>query len=221
MVVASAPVPSWPIMPEPPNARLDQAYFLIPRDHSTSANSLLEYAGIRSLLGEYPKDHFFNIEEILPLPPALDALQGSVKDFPAFPDKPFLESLADRYFTHVHPHFPIFTQSSFLKSQALFFEYGPRQSLETAICLCVYALGCLVSPTAQRRQHECDSAALGFFEPCLRIIVPHCFWDFHPSIATCQALMLCSTYFSLMGRPLHSWKMTYYASNKYMAILDQ
>ena len=226
MVAASASVPNRLTLPEPLDARLDQAHFLIPRDHSTSANSLLDHAKIRSLLGEYPADYFYNIEETLPLPPALDTLRGGADDdWPSFPDEAVLESLADRYFVHVHPHFPIFTRQSFLKSQALFFEYGPQQTPETAICLCVYALGCLVSPdeptAGARLQHECDSLALQFFQPCLRIIVQKSFWDFRPSIVMCQALVLCSAYFSLMGRPLHSWKMVYSASSKYMSILDQ
>ncbi len=93
MVTASAPVSNRAaaLFPESWTHISDKAHFLIPRDHSTSANSLLTCAKIRNLLGEYPNDYFFNWKS-LPLPPALDISRAGADDWPALPDATILET---------------------------------------------------------------------------------------------------------------------------------
>ncbi|KAH8880669.1 hypothetical protein GQ53DRAFT_533229 [Thozetella sp. PMI_491] len=225
MLAASPSLSNRSMAPEPMDAHLDQAQFLIPQDHSTSANSLLCYPNIRGLLGDFPKDYFFTIEERLPLPSHLNLLAEGPENWPSLPDPPVLETLARRYFANVHPHFPLFSPQSFHDWQADLFENGPQNTLETAICLGVYALGCLVSldeaTATPELQNDRDNLALQLFRPCLRIILNGSLWDFRPAVLTCQALLLCSSYLAHMGRPLHSWRLVYQASTKFMTIQDQ
>jgi hypothetical protein len=205
------------------DAQIEQTQFLIPYDHSTSANSLLSWAGVRSFVGDYPKDYFFNIEERLPLPPTLDLLYDS-PDRGQFPnlDANLVESFTQNYFSVVHPNYPLFSPQRFRELQAHLYEHGPKDKPETAICLSVYALGCLVSPSdtgvngdVQTRK---DQLALQFFGPALRIAIRRTIWGFQPTMEICQALILCASFFAHLGRPLHSWKMSLYASQKFMAL---
>jgi len=206
------------------DTRFEQAQFLIPYDHSTSANSLLASPYIKALIGDYPKDYFFTIEQSLPLPNCLNIPNNIPEYLPALsPD--VLESLVQNYFSVTHPNFPIFTYQEFRQWHGYLYEHGPEDSLETAICLCVYALGCLVTPgddhvdtEVQARKNE---LGLRFFQPALRIIVRNTVWGFRPSIKICQALILAASYFAHLGRPLHSWKMVVHASQNFIALNDR
>ncbi|KAB5511620.1 hypothetical protein GE09DRAFT_1180080 [Coniochaeta sp. 2T2.1] len=196
---------------------LEQAHFLIPYDHSTSANSLLAWPQVKAMIGDYPEDYFFTIERSLPLPPCLelpnDNPEGS--QLPAInpSNSNVLESFTRNYFSVVHPNFPLFTHQEFRQWQANLYEQGPEDTPETAICLCVYALGCLVSPGDDHvdisEQAEKDELALQFSQPALTIILRHTVWGFRPRMEICRALILASSYFAHLGRPLHSWKMGY------------
>lgn len=204
----------------------EQAQFLIPYDHSTSANSLLAWPRVKALIGDYPEDYFFTLEQALPLPTCLDFPNDTTEhlSLPAL-NPGVLDSLAQNYFSVVHPNFPLFTYHEFGGWHANLYERGPGNTPETAICLCVYALGCLVSPGEEQVDVEVqakkDQLALQFFHPALRIILRHTVWGFRPSMEICQALILASSYFAHLGRPLHSWKMAVYASQEFISLHDR
>lgn len=207
-----------------PDAQIEHAQFLIPYDHTTSANSLLAWPRVKALIGDYPKDYFFTIEQILPLPKCLDLPNDLPEHLPALSPN-VLESLAQTYFSVVHPNFPLFTYQEFRQWQGYLYEHGPENTAETAICLCVYALGCLASPSDDRSdaavRAKKDELGLQFFQPALRIIVRQTVWEFRPSMGICQALILAASYFAHLGRPLHSWKMCIYASQKFISLDDR
>lgn len=203
------------------DADVEQTQFLIPYDHSTSANSLLSWPRVKALVGDYPKDYFYTIEESLPLPNSLDPFHDEADHWPAMSPN-ILDSLAHNYFATAHPNYPLFTSQTFQDWHTRLYEHGPQGTPETAICLCVYALGCLVSPGENRTDEEVqskkDQLGLQFFQPALRIILRHTTWGFRPSMEICQALLLCASYFAHVGRPLHSWKMVYYASENFISL---
>lgn len=204
----------------------EQAQFLIPYDHSTSANSLLAWPRVKALIGDYPEDYFFTLEQALPLPTCLE-IPNDTTDRLSLPslNPGVLDSLAQNYFSVVHPNFPLFTYHEFGGWHANLYKHGPGNTPETAICLCVYALGCLVLPGEEQVdvevQAEKDQLALQFFHPAIRIILRHTVWGFRPSMEICQALILASSYFAHLGRPLHSWKMAVYASQEFISLHDR
>jgi hypothetical protein len=206
------------------DAHPDPAQFLIPYNHTASAMSLLSSGQLKSLVGDYPKEYLYSLEEDLPLPPPLGLLQNFSHDWPPL-DAGTLDSLARCYFMAAHPHFPLFTVQDLEGWQADLLKNGFDGSAETAICLCVYALGCLVSTegvdVSPEMQAEKDSVSLKFFYPAFRIILQETIWGFSPNMSTCQALILCSLYFAHMGRPLHSWKMAYFASLQFIQLLEE
>jgi len=204
----------------------EQAQFLIPYGHSTSANSLLAWPRVKALIGDYPEDYFFTIEESLPLPTCLELPSDTEQESPLSVLNPtVLDSLAHNYFSGVHPNFPLFSYQEFCGLHVNLCKHGPENTPQTAICLCVYALGCLVTPGDDHVdldvQAKRDQLALQFFQTALRIILRHTVWSFRPRLEICQALILASSYFAHLGRPLHSWKMAMYASHKFMLLYDR
>lgn len=206
------------------DVHLEQTQFLIPYNHSTSANFLLALPKVRSFLGEFPRDYFYSLEENQPLPQPLDLLYNGPILWPAL-NQVELERLADNYYEYVHPNYPLFGTKTFKIWHRNLLANGPAEDLETAVCFCVYALGCAASPVTKGKSAESsldeDAVGMRFFQPALRIILHCSIWGFKPNIIVCQALVLAASYFAHLGRPLHSWKMVYYASHKLQYLFDK
>ena len=202
----------------------DHAQFLIPSGHTTPTSSLLAMSEVRRLVGDYTKDFFFEIETRQPLPPQLDLLHSAQPIWPPL-NPSTISSLADNYFTVVHPNNPLFSKQSYRAWEAKIYENGPSESLESALCYCVWALGALVSKEpgsmSLEEQTERDSLALGYFQPALRLILCESIWAFKSSLDICQALLLAASYFSHTGRPLHNAKMVYLAARHFFVLLEE
>ncbi|OTA63656.1 hypothetical protein K449DRAFT_464301 [Hypoxylon sp. EC38] len=197
---------------------LDSPQFLIPKNHATLSSTLLSLPMVRDLLGEYPRDYFFGIEEKLPLPGLLGKLYDSPLVWPSI-DINTLDALFENYFQNVHPHHPLFTPNMFKSWQAQLIQEKDMEEIGTAICFCVYALGTVCSDNGG--DYESDEAlGLQFFQPALRIMLHKLVWEFRPSISLCQALLLAASYFAHLGRPLHSWKMAQFASRIFLGLLE-
>ena len=196
----------------------ESTQFLIPKDHATLTSTLLSLPKARRLLGEYPKDFFYQLEEKLPLPGLLDDIHCATYGLPLL-DTATLDGLARNYFEWVHPHQPLFTRQSFRLWQDRLLETQATDEISTAICLCVYALGTVCMSS----EETTDEIALGlrYFQPAFRIILHRAVWCFRPNIFVCQALLLAASYFSHLGRPLQSWKMSYHASHAFLHLTEK
>jgi len=198
--------------------------FLIPQDHSTSANSLLTLPQVKYLVGDYPRSYFLDIEAALPLPPQLGVLNV---EFPTWANlnPGYLDSLAENYFSTVHPNHPLFTRQTFLQWKLQIYSTGPSETLQTAICYCVWALGAIASKEhmfiSPEEQIERDKLAITFFQPALRMMLLSSLWAFKPSLELCKALLLAGSFFAYLGRPLHNAKMVLLASRHFLHHLDE
>ncbi|KAK8028687.1 hypothetical protein PG991_005743 [Apiospora marii] len=207
--------------PEPPllseDEPQDTPQFLIPTGISP-INDLFLIPGVREQLGGYPRNFFFTIEQNHVLPRDIDPVSAGHVSWPALPEN-IANDLANSYFLHVHPHQPLFCPDLFGVWQSKIIQNVPEYGIETAICLCVYALGTI---TAHNPRDEEDETALGlrFFQPALQIIIRTYTWSFEPSLTTCQALLLASTYFGYLGRPLHRGRMACFAARMFLGHLD-
>ncbi|OAA63284.1 Zn(2)-C6 fungal-type DNA-binding domain protein [Niveomyces insectorum RCEF 264] len=194
-------------------------------------------ASIDSLFADfsYPRTYFFDIEAHLPLPPQLDLLDNpgpgpSVWPPPALTSNhpAMLNSLLRNYFAFVHPNAPLFSTAQFLQWSVAANPPGTSDTVETAICLVVWALGALSAPAVGvaaaptvLRQSVRDALALSLFQPALKIILRHALWEFGPaSLTTCRALLLAASYFSHTGRPLHSARMVLMASHHLLRLME-
>ncbi|KAI1103105.1 hypothetical protein F4804DRAFT_342714 [Jackrogersella minutella] len=198
--------------------QLDSPQFLIPKNHATLPITLLSLPMVRNLLGEYPRDYFFEIEEKLPLPGLLGKLYDSPPVWPSI-DIPTLDALTDNYFQHVHPHHPLFTRCMFTSWQDQLIQGENMEDIGASICFCVYALGTICSDEGGEYERD-EALGLQFFQPALRVMLHKLVWDFRPSTNLCHALLLAASYFAHLGRPLHSWKMAQFSSRIFLSLLE-
>lgn len=209
---------------EAADASFEHAQFLIPTGHTATSIWLLSLPAIQSVIGDFPRAYFHELEESTPLPRPLDLVNPQPVNWPSFAPE-LLQKLADAYFRDVSPHLPLFSRRYYEILQNDLLENGPTEDIETAICLCIWALGCVASHSTEAAisEHENEPAedlGLDFFQPALRIILSKSIWGFTPNLRVCQALFLAGTYFSYLGRPLHSWKMIYTAGLSIAATYD-
>ncbi|KAI2637117.1 hypothetical protein GGS26DRAFT_471478 [Hypomontagnella submonticulosa] len=198
--------------------QLDSPQFLIPKGHATLPITLLSLPKVRDLLGEYPRDYFFDIEEKFPLPGLLGSLYDNPLVWPSL-DPNTLDALTENYFRNVHPHHPLFTPNMFKTWQDQLIQERDMEEIGTSICFCVYALGTVCLD--QDGNYDNDEAlGLHFFQPALRIMIHKLVWEFRPSIGLCQALLLAASYFAHLGRPLHSWKMAQFSSRIFLNLVE-
>ncbi|KAI0117783.1 hypothetical protein GGR51DRAFT_555067 [Nemania sp. FL0031] len=187
-----APADTDPSLESPP--------FLIPKNHVALATTLLAFPQVRDLIGEYPRDYFFQVEEKLPLPGLLDRVHDGPLVWPAL-DPRTMDTLAAAYFQFAHPHQPLFTQRMFRSWQNMLLEAQNLDGITTSICLAVYALGALLSAQTSHQKAP-ETLGLEYFQPSLKILIREMLWEFRPNILTCQALLLAASYFAHLGRPL-------------------
>ncbi|TLD27212.1 hypothetical protein PspLS_04977 [Pyricularia sp. CBS 133598] len=176
------------------------------------------------MLGDYPRSLFHDIEDSLPLPEPLDLFQSTKLDWPSLDNAAF-ESLSANYFARVHSTYPLFPEHDFIQWRTDVYDHGPAETPETAICLCVWALGAIAPgdeevPLPLHVQAEKDQLALSLFQPALRLLLKWTVWGFQPSLPICQALVLAASFFAHLGRPLHSWRMAYFASHNFIFLYE-
>ncbi|KAI1650721.1 uncharacterized protein F4817DRAFT_240361 [Daldinia loculata] len=198
--------------------QLDSPQFLIPKGHATLTTTLLSLPQVRDLLGDYPREYFFEIEEKFPLPGLLGSLYDSPLVWPSL-DLDGLNALAENYFRNVHPHHPLFTPNMFKSWQDQLIQERDMEDIGTSICFCVYALG-TISSDREGNYEDDEALGLQFFQPALRIMLHKLVWDFRPGIGICQALLLAASYFAHLGRPLHSWRMAQFASRLFLNLVE-
>ncbi|KAK8119059.1 uncharacterized protein PG998_003685 [Apiospora kogelbergensis] len=212
-----------PGYPEPPrlseNDPQDMHQFLIPTGVSLTSD-LFSVPGVQEQLQGYPRNVFFAIEQSNIFPSATDSLNS------AHPIRPTLtenvaNELANSYFLHVHPHQPLFSPGVFSVWQRKGIQDVPNYDIEAAICLCVYTLGTIATHAHNPGDEENESTlGLLFFKPALQVILHDYTWSFQPDLRTCQALLLASTCFGYLGRPLQCWKMAYLSARMFLDYLD-
>ncbi|KAI0520937.1 hypothetical protein F5B22DRAFT_57517 [Xylaria bambusicola] len=205
-------------LPGDPDTSLESSSFLIPKNHGALATTLLALPQVRDIIGEYPRDYFFQVEEQLPLPGILDRIHDGPLTWPLL-DPGTMDILAASYFQHVHPHQPLFTPRTFRSWQTRLLDHD-LDGITTSICLCVYALGAM-SSTQGGHQKAPETLGLEYFQPALKMIVRDVLWEFRSSISMCQALLLASSYFAHLGRPLHSLRMGHFASQLFLNISER
>lgn len=198
--------------------------FLIPPGHSATLAWLLTLPPIRAIIGDFPKTYFFELEDASALPQPLDITLPAHINWPSL-EAHRLQEFADVYFEQVAVHLTLLTQDGFAGLAEDVLQNGPSFNIETAICLSVWALGCIASKpgitaTSGSSTDTAQELSLEYFSIALRIILSKAMWGFTSNLQTCQALILAGMYFGYLGRPLHAWKMTHSAGQKLLEQFD-
>lgn len=182
----------------------------IPVKHKTSSSYLLGMPAMKALVGEYPKDLFFRLESKNVLPPEL-----SFETLPRTPPQLYItqqmsDHLVATFFTTAHANYPILDEASFRELYYVFLENGVDSTVESALCLVVFALATVA--TASPETFSASPPGMEYIQRAMPTLLSLSSWSFTHSIVLAQALVLASVYFAYIVRPLQSWRLIYSAS---------
>lgn len=184
----------------------------IPVKHNTSSNYLLSLPEMKALIGEYPTDLFFLLESKNDLPPELSFNGWLTPLSHVHINKEVTDYLVSGFFSGPYNCHPILDCATFQDIYSRFLEVGIDTSLESALCLVVFALG----SAALSRQEPDDLAArpagMEYMQLAMPTLISLSSWSFAWNILLPQALVLASVYFAYIVRPLQSWRLIYSVS---------
>lgn len=183
----------------------------IPIQHNTSSSYLLSLPEMKALIGEYPIDLFFLLESRNQLPPEL-AFNGWLNPLSEVQiDKEVTDYLVSAFFSRPFLCHPILDRDTFQGIYSRFLDAGMDSSLETALCLVVFALGS-ASLTPMGPHNPAMPPGMEYMQPAMPILLSLSSWSVSWNILLPQALVLASVYFAHIVRPLQSWRLIYSAS---------
>lgn len=208
----NAPIHTWraPVYDIQDNASLPPLD--IPVKHKTSSSYLLRMPAMRALVGEYPEDLFFLLESKNTLPREL-----SFEALPKTPPKLHItremaDYLVATFFATAHTNHPILDEASFRELYQTFLENGVDSSVESALCLVVFALAAVATASPESSNFSVSPPGMEYIQHAMPTILSLSSWSFNYSIVLAQALVLASVYFAYIVRPLQSWRLIYSAS---------
>ncbi|KFA45569.1 hypothetical protein S40293_06598 [Stachybotrys chartarum IBT 40293] len=185
----------------------------IPVQHKTSSSYLLGLPAMKALIGEYPPNLFFLLESRSQLPPelSLDQWPTSLPSFQV--EQMMLDHLVSSFFSLVHVCHPILDQTAFNKIYQGFLEKGADSSIESALCMVVFALGAVSTSPAGQCDPGNPPVGTEYMQYAIPTLMSRSLWSFSFDPILAQALVLASIYFAYIVRPLHSWRLIYSATN--------
>lgn len=184
----------------------------IPAQHNTSSNYLLSLPQMKALIGEYPTDLFFLLESRNELPPELSFDGWLTPLSQVHIDKETTDYLVTEFFSEAYHCHPILDHDTFQGIYSRFLEIGIDSSIESALCLVVFALGSVASSHQDSRDRAARPAGMEYMQLAMPTLMSLSSWSFSWDILLPQALVLASVYFAYIVRPLQSWRLIYSAS---------
>lgn len=183
----------------------------IPIQHNTSSSYLLCLPEMKALIGEYPIDLFFLLESRNQLPTEL-AFNGWLTPLPPVQtDKEVMDYLVSAFFSGPFLCHPILDHDTFQGIYSRFLDTGVDSSIESALCLVVFALGS-ASLLPMGSHNPTTPPGMDYMQSAMPILLSLSSWSVSWNILLPQALVLASVYFAYIVRPLQSWRLVYSAS---------
>ncbi|KAF4815186.1 hypothetical protein CGCSCA5_v007303 [Colletotrichum siamense] len=194
---------------------LDDAPITIPIGHHTSTGSMFALEPVRRLIGDYPRDFFYQVETCRTSIPELSSrhdlslLLASVDFIGGATD-----GLVSSYFTNINSTFPILDKTSFTDLFHRTLRGDQCEDVDAAVCLVVLALGKLTSTDYEDVNSTNHSYGLEYFIPAYQILTTQWVTSFGTDLSLPTGLVLSAIYMSCLARPLLAWKLVYMASSK-------
>lgn len=202
------------------NRLLDDAPITIPIGHHTSTGSMFALEPVRRLIGDFPRDFFYQVETCRTSIPELGSrhdlslLLASVDFIGGATD-----GLISSYFIHINSAFPILDRTSFTDVFHRTLRGDQREDIDAAVCLVVLALGKLASIDSEDASSTNHSYGLEYFIPAYQVLTTQWVTSFGTDLSLPTGLVLSAIYMSCLARPLLAWKLVYMASSKLQMML--
>ncbi|KAL7921402.1 hypothetical protein ACQKWADRAFT_313986 [Trichoderma austrokoningii] len=191
----------------------------IPLGHQTSTSSLLRLPQMRPLVGDYPEDFFFRVEDDRNRSTALDfmAAPGLQAEEDQHVDRTVADDYLNGFLAMVHAFHPIFDRDDLLTSYEVVMRHGLGSDIRSGVFLAIFALGATASDPIDRKQSENTGDVC--MQRALRILVPAWTVSFSGNIQLSQGLILCALYFTYVVQPLTAWRMIHMAATSIQQLL--
>jgi hypothetical protein len=199
---------STTVTPQRQEYSSERIHFLIPQEHKTSTTWLLSSPEIEQLLGHYPKHFFFQIESKHVLPESLTRPDvQELSDATLCSDEQWHRT-CEQYFRAAHVYYPVLSRNDLEQYRSDVQNGGDEVEIKRAVLSLIETL-CTLS-TIQSLDWLPAYAPLA---SAMRVLNHHLAWSFRNSIELAQALVLASSCFAYLARPLHSWRYAQIAYN--------
>lgn len=209
---AAAPSPWFYDAPGFQSAAADLPVLTIPAKHITSSNYLLCLPEMRALIGEYPTNLFSSLESRNPLPREFAFDGWQISPSAVHIDREITDYLVSVFFSEVHPCHPILDHDSFSRIYSRFLDTGVDTSIESVLCLVVFALGSIALPLDRPQDLHTNAPGMQYMQSAMPTLIAMSSWSFDWNMVLPQSLVLASIYFAYIVRPLQSWRLVYSAS---------
>ncbi|KAJ9150897.1 C6 finger domain-containing protein [Pleurostoma richardsiae] len=209
--------------PSTPQEELDTTPALtIPLGHQTSTSTLLVLPQLRSLVGDYPDEFVFRVEDSRPRSAAVQSMNTSVgREQEPEGQGPIDKSVADRYIenflTLVYPFHPFFDRDDLLARYEEVMSQGLGSDDQSALFYAILALGATASDPVDRSTQSHSGDVL--VRKALKILFASWTLCFSGDILISQGLVLCALYFTYTVEPLMAWRFIHMASTNIQQIL--
>ncbi|KAL7931945.1 hypothetical protein V8C35DRAFT_105494 [Trichoderma chlorosporum] len=190
----------------------------IPLGHQTSTSSLLTLPQMRPLVGDYPEDFIFRVEDNRSPSAAMDFMSTSgLHDEGEHINRTVADDYLSSFLALVHAFHPLFDRDVLLASYEEAMKEGLGFDARSGVILAVLALGATASDAIDhgKNGHTGDAC----MARALRILVPAWTLSFSGNIQLSQGLILCALYFTYVVQPLTAWRLIHMASTSVQQLL--
>ncbi|OAG42982.1 hypothetical protein AYO21_02933 [Fonsecaea monophora] len=192
----------------------------IPLGHQTGAGSLLALPQLRHLIGDFPEDFFFEVENRRPPPEAMQVIVDT-SHVSGDEDQAIPRATVDEYFQKfldlVHPLHPFLDPRHLTEEYKVAMGKGLGRDNQSAKLLALLALGATASDPVGNQSGPCSGDRL--VQRALRILFRSWSLSFRGDIQLCQGLILGSLYFTYSVEPLMAWRLIHMAATNIQQML--
>ncbi|KAL7943961.1 hypothetical protein V8C42DRAFT_327312 [Trichoderma barbatum] len=190
----------------------------IPLGHQTSTSSLLTLPQMRPLVGDYPEDFIFRVEDSRSPSAALDFMAASgPQDEGERVDRTIADDYLSSFLALVHAFHPIFDRDVLLTIYEVAMREGLGSDVKSGVILAILALGATASDAIDHG--ESGNTGDACMQRALRILVPAWTLSFSGNVQLSQGLILCALYFTYVVQPLTAWRLIHMASTSIQQLL--
>ncbi|EXJ77297.1 hypothetical protein A1O3_10455 [Capronia epimyces CBS 606.96] len=197
----------------------------IPVGHNTATASLFSNRLVRSLVGDYPEDLFFQIEQSQPL-----SVSPAASHYAPLPEvlaslnleRSHTNALVAGFFARVHGYHPLLDRPTFMARQYERLQAtGPQPDADTALCLVVFALGRLTSTPTPGDAAGRDEESENYFAAAYTLLLLRWPESFGSDTSLVLGLVYAALYLCYMVRPLHASRLIHMASYSLQLMTNQ
>ncbi|CAM1509879.1 Fc.00g002140.m01.CDS01 [Cosmosporella sp. VM-42] len=191
----------------------------IPLGHQTSTSNLLVLPQLKCLIGDYPDEFNFRVEDRRPRSAASRSILAPLhqaEDTP-FIDKEVADVYLESYLNLEYPFHPFIDRGEIIIAYEEIMNRGLGLDVQSALIFSMLGIGATAADPIDRNAETHSGDYL--IQQALRILYASWTLSFSGDLVVAQGLVLCALYFSYTVEPLMGWRLIHMASTNIQQIL--